>query len=57
MTCYRRPRAVKGARLNGVFTNSFYSNHIRGRPSVAASVPILVYIALVTCTSMKKQGQ
>jgi hypothetical protein len=44
-------------RINSAFTSSFYGNHVRRRPSVAASAPILVYIARVTCISMKKTGR
>jgi hypothetical protein len=40
--------------INSAFINSFYGNHVRGRPSVAASAPILVYIARLTCLSMKQ---
>jgi hypothetical protein len=40
--------------INSAFTNSFYSNHVRGRPSVAVSAPILLYIAWVTCLSTKQ---
>jgi hypothetical protein len=45
------------SRINSAFTNSFYSNHVRGRPSVAVSAPILLYIARVTCLSTKQTDQ
>jgi hypothetical protein len=50
----RRDRSPRLPRINSAYTNSFYSNHVRGRRSVAASAPILVYIARLTCISMKQ---